>query len=248
MRRFFVDPNNFSGNTAFLTGSEAHHIAAVLRLTVGTRITLFDGSGSFYEALITKISPKKIETTIEAITPYIAIDQDRHCRVHLGQAIIKGKKMDLIVQKATELGIDSLHPFISTYSVVKGNPENRVERWAKIAQEACKQCNRPRTPDLHPPVNFADFLESAATNPYDLKLLFWEEELQNSLRDIFQQQSGIQSILLLIGPEGGFSPAEAEQAMANGFHPVTLGSRILRAETAAIAAISVLQYELGNLS
>ena len=114
MRRFFVDPNNFSGSTAFLSGSEAHHIAAVLRLPVGTRITLFDGSGSFYEALITKISPKRIETTIEATTPYMNTDEELQSRVHLGQALIKGGKMDLIIQKATELGIDVISVFKST--------------------------------------------------------------------------------------------------------------------------------------
>ena len=168
--------------------------------------------------------------------------------MHLGQALIKGKKMDLIIQKATELGIDSLHPYKSTYCVVKGAPENRVERWTKIALEACKQCNRPKPPDLHAPVDFTGFLKSAAEYPYDLKLIFWEEELQNSLHDILQQHTDIRSVLLLIGPEGGFSPDEARQATAQGFQPVTLGSRILRAETAAIAAIAVLQYELGNLS
>ena len=248
MRRFFVDPDNFSGRSAFLTGSEAHHIAAVLRLPVGTRITLFDGSGSFYEALITKISPKKIETTIDAITPYIKTDQEQLCRVHLGQAIIKGKKMELIIQKATELGIDQISAFKSTYSAVKRAPGNRLERWSKIALEACKQCNRPKPPELHTAGNFTEFLQAAKLNSYDLKLIFWEEELQTSLQDVFQQYENINSVLLLIGPEGGFSPVEAEQAVAYGFLPVTLGSRILRAETAAIAAIAVLQYELGSLS
>jgi 16S rRNA (uracil1498-N3)-methyltransferase len=248
MRRFFVDPNNFSGSTAFLTGSEAHHIAAVLRLQVGTRITLFDGSGSFYEALITKISPKKIETSIEAITPYIKTDQEKHRCVHLGQAVIKGKKMDLIIQKATELGVDVISVFKSTYSATKGTPANRFERWAKIAQEACKQCNRPKPPDLSTAGNLNEFLKTTKEKSYDLKLIFWEEEIQTSLQDIFQQHKSIRSVLLLIGPEGGFSPAEAEQAIEYGFQPVTLGRRILRAETAAIAAISIFQHQLENLS
>ena len=248
MRRFFVDPNNFSGSTAFLSGSEAHHIAAVLRLPVGTRITLFDGSGSFYEALITNISPKRIETTIEAITPYMNTDEEQQSRVHLGQALIKGGKMDLIIQKATELGIDVISVFKSTYSAVKRSPANRLERWTRIALEACKQCNRPKPPDLHAAANLNEFLKSTGEKSYDLKLIFWEEELQTSLQDIFQQPDSIRSVLLLIGPEGGFSPAEAEQAMAHGFQPVTLGSRILRAETAAMVAIAVLQYKLGNLT
>ncbi len=248
MRRFFVDPENFAGSTAFLTGTEARHISSVLRLGVGTHITLFDGSGSFYEAQITKISPKKVETSIQAINPYIATDQQQASSLHLGQALIKGKKMDLIIQKATELGIDSLHPYKSTYCVVKGAPENRVERWTKIALEACKQCNRPKPPDLHTPVGFTELFTSTANNNYDLKLIFWEEESQNSLADIFQQYPDIRSAFLLIGPEGGFSADEAQQAKAQGFQSVTLGSRILRAETAAMAAIAVLQYKLGNLS
>ena len=248
MRRFFVDPNNFSGSTAFLSGSEAHHIAAVLRLPVGTRITLFDGSGSLYEVLITKISPKKIETTIEAITPYINTDQEQQSRVHLGQALIKGGKMDLTIQKATELGIDVISVFKSTYSAIKSSPENRLDRWNRIALEACKQCNRPKPPELHAAGNLNELLKSTREKSYDLKLIFWEEEQQTSLQDIFQQHDDIRSVLLLIGPEGGFSPAEAEQAMLHGCQPVTLGSRILRAETAAIAAISVIQFQLGNLS
>lgn len=248
MRRFFVDPENFSGSTAILTGTEARHIATVLRLPTGSRITLFDGSGSFYEAVITQITSKTIEAAIEAITPYFESDQEQQCRLHLGQALIKGKKMELIIQKATELGVDSLHPFKSTFVSVKGNPGNRFERWAKIALEACKQCNRPKPPDLHPPVDFNELLKATAKQPYDLKLIFWEEELQNSLPDIFKQHADIRSAFLLIGPEGGFSTEEARQAKAHGFQSVTLGSRILRAETAAMAAMTILQYKLGNLS
>ena len=150
--------------------------------------------------------------------------------------------------RATELGVDTISAFKSTYSAIKSTPETRVERWTKIALEACKQCNRPKPPDLQAPGSLDEFLKSTKENSDDLKLIFWEEERQTSLQDIFQQHDTVCSVLLLIGPEGGFSPAEAEQAIAHGFQPVTLGSRILRAETAAITAIAVIQYELGNLT
>jgi 16S rRNA (uracil1498-N3)-methyltransferase len=248
MRRFFIDPDNFAGSSAFLTGSEAHHISSVLRLSTGTIITLFDGTGSFYEAQITKISAKRIETVIQSITPYIKNDQEQPAGLHLAQALIKGKKMDFIIQKATELGVDSISPFRSAFCAVKQLPENRFDRWSKIALEACKQCNRPKPPAILPAAGFSDFLESIKKNTYDLKLFFWEEEVRNSLYDLLQQRDNLSSVMMLIGPEGGFSSDEAELAIADGFMPVTLGSRMLRAETAAIAAISILQYELGNLT
>ena len=248
MRRFFVEPENIVGPHAFLTGSEARHISAVLRLAAGTTITLFDGSGSYYEALLTKITPNRVETKIVSITPYIEASEDIRPALHLGLGLLKGKKMDFIIQKITELGIESLRPFHSQYCVAHDPAAGRVSRWQKIAIAACKQCNRPKPPDLHDVTGFKELLSRAGNDEYDLKLIFWEEERQKPLQEMLGSIRDIKSALVLIGPEGGFSSGEVAQAAAAGYQPVTLGSRILRAETAAIAAASILQHELGNLA
>ena len=248
MRRFFVDPENIVGAAAVLTGAEARHISTVLRLTTGTLITLFDGSGSYFEAQLTKISPARVETKIISITPYIDAPGDSPPALHLGIGLLKGKKMDFIIQKITELGVKSLRPFRSEFCVSLDPAAGRLSRWQKIALEACKQCNRPKPPDLHEVTHFGDMLGITRHDEHNLKLIFWEEEGQKNLQDSLGTLHETQSALILIGPEGGFSSGEVAAAVAAGYQPVTLGSRILRAETAAIAAVSILQYQLGNLA
>jgi len=248
MRRFFIDPGNIVGADAVLTGSEARHISSVLRLAPGTTITLFDGSGSYYEALLTKVSPSRVEARIVSITPYIDAISGNHPALHLGVGLLKGKKMDLIVQKITELGLASLHPFRSEYCAAPDAAADRLARWQKIALEACKQCNRPKPPDLLAVKDFRELLFLSGKEKHDLKLIFWEEEGQKPLRQALAPLHSIQSALALVGPEGGFSAAEVENAVAAGYEPVSLGPRILRAETAVIAAVSIIQYELGNLA
>jgi len=248
MRRFFVDPKFIVGPTAVLTGGEARHIATVLRLSKGTIVTLFDGSGSYYEAMLTKISPGRIETKIISIAPYIEASEDVRPALHLGMGLIKGKKMDFIIQKTTELGIESLRPFRSQYCAAHDPAAGRLSRWNKIALEACKQCNRPIPPHLHDVTDFKSLLGASGEENHALKLIFWEETGQRSLQEILTPMESIQSALVLIGPEGGFSHEEAAAAVAAGYKTATLGRRILRAETAAIAAVSILQHHLGNLA
>jgi 16S rRNA (uracil1498-N3)-methyltransferase len=170
--------------------------------------------------------------------------------LHLGQALLQGKKMDLIVQKATELGVAGLHPFVSSYSdgihLDAGREERRLQRWMKIAREACKQCNRPQPPAIFPVAAFDVLLAEVKSVDFDLKLIFWEEERKQGLQEIVEQKA-FRSAIILVGPEGGFSAEEVHRALAVGFQAVTLGSRILRAETAAIACTAILQYLLGNL-
>jgi 16S rRNA (uracil1498-N3)-methyltransferase len=249
MRRFFVDPENITGSTAVLTGAEARHITTVLRLNTGTKIILFDGSGSYYETLLTKVSPTRVETKIVSIIPYIETAEDVQPALHLGIGLTKGKKMDLIIQKITELGVTGLHPFSSRYCVARDNAKDRLARWQKIALEACKQCNRPKPPEIYPTKNFKELLSTSGDHEYELKLFFWEDkEGQKSVREIFAPLEKINSVMIIIGPEGGFTADEVNQAKDAGYEPVTMGSRILRTETAAIAAVSILQHELGNLS
>ncbi len=247
MRRFFVEPENITGSTAVLSGSEARHIATVLRLATGTVITLFDGSGSYYEARLIKISPARAEAKIVAITPYIATPEDYSPVLHLGMGLLKGKKMDFIMQKGTELGISSLRPFRSQYCATPDPAAGKLSRWQKITLEACKQCNRPNPPDLFDVTDFNDLLLHAGQEKHDLKLIFWEEEGQKDLQKTLTAPDATKSVQILVGPEGGFSANEVADAVAAGYAPVSLGSRILRAETAAIAAVAILQHHLGNL-
>jgi 16S rRNA (uracil1498-N3)-methyltransferase len=249
MRRFFTEPENINGSKAVLTGSEARHISTVLRLPAGEKIVLFDGSGSYYEALLTRVSTSRVETKIVTITPYIDTGDETHPALHLGIGLVKGKKMDLIIQKITELGVAGLHPFHSRYCAAQGKTKDRLSRWQKIAIEACKQCNRPKPLDINPTQDIKELLSKDAEKVHDLKLIFWEnKEGQKSLREIFAPLKKIQSMMILIGPEGGFSADEVELAIDAGYEPVTMGSRILRVETAAITAVSILQHELGNLA
>jgi 16S rRNA (uracil1498-N3)-methyltransferase len=186
-------------------------------------------------------------------TRILAVQDEPSCRqtaLHLGQALLQGKKMDLIVQKATELGVAGLHPFVSSYSdgihLDAGREERRLQRWMKIAREACKQCNRPQPPAIFPVAAFDVLLAEVKSVDFDLKLIFWEEERKQGLQEIVEQKA-FRSAIILVGPEGGFSAEEVHRALAVGFQAVTLGSRILRAETAAIACTAILQYLLGNL-
>lgn len=248
MRRFFIDPENIGGANAILSGAEARHISTVLRLAPGTTITLFDGSGSLYEAVVSKVSHTRVEAKIVSLTPYIETAEDSRSALHMAVGVLKGKKMDFIIQKITELGVDSLLPFRSRFCAAHDPAAGKLARWQKIAREACKQCNRPKAPHLHEITDFEKMLGLAQEKEYAVKIIFWEDEKQNSLQEIFHSDHKIESALVLIGPEGGFSSGEVADAMEFGFKPVTLGRKILRAETAVIAAASILQYKLGNLA
>ncbi|HSR37095.1 MAG TPA: 16S rRNA (uracil(1498)-N(3))-methyltransferase [Desulfurivibrionaceae bacterium] len=236
MRRFLVDPAAITGATALLTGSEAHHLAKVLRLKTGEKITLLDTTGARHEAEIGTITRDAVHLTILASSP----PEEETTALHLGQGLLKGKKMDLVVQKATELGIAAIHPFVSQHTVARIDEAAKDTRWQRIALEACKQCNRPQPPQCHPVHTFADLLAEAA--PFPMKLLFWEGDGGTPLHHLITQQDPPTSLFFLIGPEGGFSKAEHDLAVAAGFTAVTLGRRTLRAETAAIAAAAILQF------
>ena len=241
--RFFIDPTCFAKDSAILTGPEAHHLRSVLRLTPGEIITLFDGTGNRFKARIEKVSKKDTITTILEKS----MDPAAPVALHLGQSVLKGQKMDLITQKTTELGIESIHPFLSEHGVNKIQQDRKTSRWQRITMEACKQCNRATLPQVHPVINFKELL--ANHPPCDLKLIFWEDESNQGLEKLFtKQQQPLTSVMFLIGPEGGFSKAEVNNARDSGFIPISLGTRILRAETASLTATAILQFLLGNLT
>lgn len=172
--------------------------------------------------------------------------------IHLVQSVPKGPKLDFIIQKTIELGINAITPVISERPVVrieKERAEEKSRRWKKIAIEAAQQSNRLDVPDISPPLSFHDYMASFKKG--DLNLLLYEGEkrmgIKQVLRGIQQTKSGVKTIILLIGPEGGFSQEEVETAAEAGFTPVSLGDLILRTETAPIVALSILQYEFGQM-
>lgn len=245
MRRFYVENIGTTPSYLIIKGDQARHIRTVLRLKVSDSIILFDGKGSEYNAAITELHPGFVKVQIiERITP---IDESP-LKITMGQGIMKFKKMDLIVQKATELGITSIIPFISSRAIPKRKGDlgmRKVERWRNIAIESLKQCGRAVPPYIGDIVSFDDLLRQSTEVP--LKLIFWENAQRGKLPEILRSHSKTKEVIALIGPEGGFTQREVDRAQAHKFIPVKAGDRLLRAETAAIAFMSIIQYELGDL-
>ncbi|MFL6585182.1 MAG: 16S rRNA (uracil(1498)-N(3))-methyltransferase [Chthoniobacterales bacterium] len=242
MHRFYIAPGEWDPDALVLTGGEAHHARNVLRLEPGNRVALFNGNGREVTAEVSGVTSSRIELRKlhETATPPL------RCQITLGQAIPKGKNMDLIVQKAVELGAAEIVPIISDRTVVRlGSEESEQKRnkWQAIAVEAAKQCGQNWLPQVKTPRPMAEFFADAAR--HELRLIGSlqpdAQQLKNILAETDQRPA---SVLMMVGPEGDFTPAELNVARANGCRPITLGPIILRVETAAIYCLSVLSYEL----
>ncbi len=238
MRRFYINPANISRDKAVLEGDDARHLKQVLRIQTGQMVSLFDGAGTIYKAEVEKIS----KSTVGLIIFESHKETDTPPHLHIAQCIIKKKNMELIIQKSTELGVYSFTPIISQNCSLTYRPSTQESRWQKIAFEACKQCGRSYVPPIEAPVNISDFL---ADLHYDQKIILWENESKNSLQP-FSSTNPPNSLLLLIGPEGGFTQEEVSLALAAGFTSASLGNLTLRAETAAISALAITQYLLNR--
>ena len=245
MARFFLPKENIKNQQGVITGAELDHLRRVLRLRPGDRITLFDDAGWEHEAVIRSLGAHLGEVAIER--SYRA-ERDSPLAITLGLGLTKGEKMDFVVEKATELGVQTIAPLVSQFAVPKLDERKiaqRTERWQKIALSAAKQCGRTRIPEVCPLVDFHDFIKQPHTEA--LKLLFWEKEQQQTLDQVHAQVMRAGAVTLMIGPEGGFSAAEASAALEQGFVTVGLGRRILRAETAAVTALALVQFIWGDL-
>ena len=244
MRRFFIDPEAAIGDDFFLSEQESHHLQRVLRLTVEMPLQLLDGRGNVYDAVIAKLG-KQVQLTILS-SHYV--EQDA---IPLGvcQSVLKGQKMELLIQKCTELGVSEFTPFYSERSQLKKKDYAKVtkkyERWQRIIEEACKQCGTPWAMTLKPLLSFDEMLAEGEHKAQNI--LFWEEQsVENSLHSLPLKQE-TPGLGLVFGPEGGFPVEEVETAKDNNFQILSLGSRILKAETANIAAVSIVQHLLGNM-
>jgi 16S rRNA (uracil1498-N3)-methyltransferase len=248
MHRFYIPPENWNSDALALTGSEAHHARDVLRMKSGEKVVLFNGRGREITAEIVDPggSGIRLRKLHEAGTPPL------HCRIVLGQAIPKGKNMDLIVQKAVEIGAAEIAPIISDRTIVQIDSESAMQKqtkWHQIAIEAAKQCGQNWLPRVHVPRKLAEFFSAAPEDSFDLRFIGSLQPDAQHLKKILADYSSEhrlrpQSVLMLIGPEGDFTPAELALARSHGCRPISLGPIILRVETAAIYCLSVLSYEL----
>jgi len=244
MHRFHLRPENW--DSATLDSEESHHCSHVLRLCEGDRVTVFDGAGREGQATIASTSSSRVTLKIAGTSK----TPSPPCEITLAQAIPKGKNMDLIVQKAVELGASKLVPILSDRTIVQLDADETAkkrEKWRTVALEACKQCGQNHLPVISAPMNMKDFLERA-----DKSSLLLIASLQPDARTLkfvlseYTQQHGAlpKRVTVFVGPEGDFTPAEISLAKSHGCQPITLGPIILRTETAAIYCLSVLAHEL----
>ena len=236
-RRFFVNKIDFETREAYVEGDEFIHAKTVLRVEEGSEIVLLDGSGKEYTAIVTKVEKHRLSAHITGVT---AGNREPSADIYLLCGALKGDKTELVVQKATELGVNRIGVFSSEYCSAYMN-ENKLERLKKVAKEAAKQCLRSRVPEIVYFGSLKEALSSAAN--YENKL-FACEVLEHSCGDISHLSV---NAALVVGSEGGFSEEEYASAQSLGFTGISLGKRILRAETAAIAVCALAAYALGEL-
>jgi len=243
LTRVHVEGPLACGKRITLEGNAASHVTRVLRLRVGASLVLFDGSGGEFEASIDKAHGG---TVTVAIGEHHAIERESPLAVTLAQGVSRGERMDLVVQKATELGVTRLVPVLTERSVVRltaQQSDRKVNHWRAIAIAACEQCGRNRLPCVAAPVTLSALLRDASTAGSATRLLL-SPEGSATLRELPRPLSA--PLTVLIGPEGGLTDEEEQAAVAAGFAAVRLGPRVLRTETAAIAALALLQREIGD--
>jgi 16S rRNA (uracil1498-N3)-methyltransferase len=244
VQRFFVEKENITDGKIVISGEDAKHLKQVLRAKIGDEIEICDGKGLIYACRISAVTPR-----VECIIGDIREAQDEpSVEITLYQGLPKADKFELIVQKGTELGINRFVPLITTNTVVKWKEEKsaaRISRWQRIAYEAAKQSKREVIPKVCEPVGYGDMLFHFKN--HDLVLFLWEGERVRSLQSVLRTKGALKKVAIVIGPEGGFTSQEVEEAVEAGGQTVTLGPRILRTETAGLIVAGIILYETGNL-
>ena len=252
MRKFFIEeklPSNLN-EEFIIDGTEAHHISNVLRLKVGSDI-IVTSKKQISQAVKAEITQLENGQVALKSKEFLDDDTEPPIDIFLVQSICKSDKMDYIIQKSVELGVSGIIPVFSEHCTVKydaSKRNSRVERWQKISIEASKQCGRFFVVPIMPIIDLKDFLSEDFLNQYSFseKILLYEGQASIGLKDAIQG-SNSSSYVLFIGSEGGYSDKEVELFKENGVKIVTLGPRILRAETASLAVISAIMYEHGDL-
>jgi 16S rRNA (uracil1498-N3)-methyltransferase len=259
LTRVYVDAPVTAGKRVVVAGSAANHIARVLRLRSGDSLTVFDGSGGEFGA---RIEEFRKETVVVAVEEHRPLDRESPLPLTLVQGISRGERMDWIIQKATELGASRIVPVFTKRSVVRldeKQAERKLQHWRAITVSACEQCGRNRIPDLAMPVDFFDMLAGDPSGRPDAagrKDSAGRTDSAGSTRLLLSPTGDLRiddlqdvgkGITVLIGPEGGLEDVEQEAAVTAGFKAVRLGPRVLRTETAAIAALTIIQRYFGDL-
>lgn len=247
MPRFFLPRVNIEGRRGIISGAELDHLSRVLRLRPGDTITVFDDEGWEHQAAIRALTSEHGEIEIQESC---RAGRESPLAITLALGLTKGEKMDFVIEKATELGVHSIVPFTSEFTVPKLDARKvaqRSERWRKIALSAAKQSGRTRVPAIEPLQPFAALLSDGPARE-ELRLLFWEKENARTLGRVQAERQQVSQITVVVGAEGGFSDKEVEQSARQDFLTVGLGPRILRAETAAVVALSLVQFVWGDLS
>lgn len=244
MQRYFVNPEQFADDKVIITGDDVHHITKVLRLKVGDHIICSNGLGIDALSEIIQIDSTQVLCNIVSILDKV---NESNINIILAQSLPKADKMDLIIQKGTEIGISSFLPFISERTIVRlddKKEQKRLERWQKIAKEAAEQAHRNKIPEILPVSSWKDLLAKISDQ---LTLIAYEKEAKNFLYQTMKNNPECKNILLIIGPEGGFSEKEIKEAEDNGATSVSLGKTILRAETAGLVGAANIIYHLEGL-
>lgn len=244
MRRFYAPSEQFSEGEVQLGLEETRHLRDVLRLREGSEINVFDGEGREFLCTVGKIEKK---SSTAAITAEIdAVSPESSLELVLAVGLLKGEKFDLVVQKAVELGVSRIQPLYTKRTDVKfAVKDAKTERWRKIALEAAKQSGRAKLTKIENPLEFEDFIKTFHTSPApgEGRILFTERDGKG-----FEGGRKLKKITALVGPEGGWETSELNSASSGGFELITLGGRILRAETAAITFAAILQHRFGDFN
>ncbi len=237
--RFYEPTQLAEGQLHSLSDTVVQHVCKVLRMKTGDHIHLFDGNGNEYSCIIEQADKRSASVKVQATR---AINRQSPLNIHIGQSISRGERMDYAVQKATEMGMYAMTPLFTERCEVRLNSERqdkRIRHWQQVAISACEQSLRNTLPVINPADKLQDWLGSVEA---DLKLV-----LHHHTQTPLNQMATPTSIALLVGPEGGLTDEEISMAVDAGFQPVTLGPRVMRTETAPVAALSILQYLWGDL-
>ncbi|AGL87488.1 MULTISPECIES: 16S rRNA (uracil(1498)-N(3))-methyltransferase [Pseudomonas] len=236
LSRFFIDATLSLGEHE-LPEAQAHYIGRVLRMAEGAALQVFDGSGTEFRGALVEVGKKRVRVQLNES---FAGQEESPLRIHLGQGLSRGERMDWAIQKATELGVSEITPIFSERCEVRLKDERadkRLLHWRQVAISACEQCGRSQVPVIHPPVLLADWIKQARA---DLKLVL------HPVAQPLESHAKPASLAFLIGPEGGLTDAEVELSHSAGFLPARLGPRVLRTETAPVVALAVAQQLWGD--
>jgi len=244
MNRFYHSKSININENIVMDDFAAHHALKVMRLKNNDQLILFNGDGSDYTGQVINISKRQVEVSIKSKKN---IGNESNLRVILLQALTSSEKMDLIIQKTTELGISEIQPIVCERSIVKIKKEKiekKLSHWRQVSIAACEQCGRAKIPKIHEPENIIKYLERIIESDKETKIIL-SPESSESLSNI--TSSIKQNIKVLIGPEGDFTKQELDLSIQKGFSPIKIGPRILRTETAPISILSILQYKYGDI-